>query len=67
MSVVSPVATTITAIMFSVLHPGGWLGIVGLIWALKKESLKPLLLAFLGAALTGVTVPILEGIGAMYM
>jgi len=64
MSLISPVTVAVIAIGFSVLHPGGWLSLGGLIWALNIKSLKPLLLAVLGAVLTGITVPLLEGIGA---
>jgi len=44
-------------IAISVLHPGGWLGLAGLILALKKRSYRWLYLSLAGAIITGATVP----------
>lgn len=64
MRLMLPVSMSVIAVGFSIFHPGGWLSIGGLIWALRKRSLKPLWLSIAGAVLTGLSVPMLEAIGA---
>lgn len=64
MSLIMAIGVAIIAISFSVIHPGGWLSIAGLITAFVKRDRRWLALSTIGAIMTGVTVPFLEGIGA---
>lgn len=64
MSVTSPFHTSFIAAAFSLLHPGGWLCLGGLFAALGTRRFEWLGLSLLGSILIGITVPILEGIGA---
>jgi len=59
-----PLVTALFAIGCSILHPGGWLAIAGLVIGLVKRKLRWLILSAIGGALTGVTIPYIEAIGA---
>jgi len=62
-----PISMMMAAFIFSIAHPGGWLMIAGLILTLIKRKAPWLWLAGIGAVLTGVTIPLIEGMGAMVM
>jgi hypothetical protein len=44
--------------MLSIIMPWGWLNLAGLVWALKKGSLKPLLLSAVGTIAFGLFWPL---------
>jgi len=55
------------AIVTSILHPGGWLGIIGLILAIKHRSYRWLFLSGAGAIITGIvcTLFVIVGLGSV--
>lgn len=64
MSLTMPLSMSLYALGLSILHPGGWLILAGLITASRKIDYRWHGLTVLGAIITGLTVPIIEGIGA---
>jgi cation transport ATPase len=54
-------------IAISILHPGGWLSLIGLFFALKNRRYRWLFLSSVGAIITGIitTILILTGFGSI--